>query len=69
MELETLMAALGSVSAASVLLRTIALWVRSRHPKHVVVKDGENEVSLDLSNRGEALRFLQKIADTDREGR
>ncbi|CAL9327216.1 effector-associated constant component EACC1 [Streptomyces sp. SudanB182_2057] len=69
MELEPLIAALGSSTAVATLVRTLVLWMRSRHPKHVVVKDGDGEVSFDLSNRREALRYLQKLADSDREAR
>ncbi|MFE2988629.1 hypothetical protein [Streptomyces sp. NPDC059262] len=69
MEIESLIAALGSATALSVVARTIALWARSRHPKRVVVQDGEDEVSLDLSNRREALRFLEKVVDPDRKAR
>lgn len=69
MELETIMAALGSAGAVSALVRTLAVWLRSRHPKHVVVKVGESEVSLDLSDRREALRYLQKLTETDRGSR
>lgn len=69
MEIESLIAALGSLTAVSAVARTIALWARSRHPKRVVVQDGEDEVSLDLSNRSEALRFLEKVVNPDRKVR
>ncbi|MGC5008680.1 effector-associated constant component EACC1 [Streptomyces sp. NBC_01751] len=68
-EIESLIAALGSLTAVSAVARTIALWARSRHPKRVVVQDGEDEVSLDLSNRSEALRFLEKVVNPDRKVR
>ncbi|WP_234353292.1 MULTISPECIES: effector-associated constant component EACC1 [Streptomyces] len=68
-EIESLIAVLGSLTAVSAMARTIALWARSRHPKRVRVQDGEDEVSFDLSNRSEALRFLEKVVDPDRKVR
>jgi hypothetical protein len=69
MELESLIAVLSSTAALGTAARTLALWIRSRNPRRVVVRDGEEEVSLDLSNRREALRFLREIANSEREKR
>jgi hypothetical protein len=68
-EIESLLAAIGGGAAVSVAVRTIALLLKARHPKRVVLNDGEDEVSLDLSNRREALRYLEKVVDPDRRGR
>ncbi|MGW6688383.1 effector-associated constant component EACC1 [Streptomyces sp. NPDC054961] len=69
MDVEGLLAAFGAASAASALVRALTIWVRSRHPGRARLKIGGDEVSLDLSNPSEAVRYLKAQTNSDPSGR
>ncbi|MGW3113524.1 effector-associated constant component EACC1 [Streptomyces sp. NPDC001091] len=61
--------ALASSGVLSSVARAAYRWVQSRHADRVTVTVGDQEVSLDLSNREEAAQYLKTLTEPGSEGR